>query len=268
MSLSIRILDHGSMHCDLAWLVLKPELTLASRSNPAMPRLWVESPAHSVLIEHPDGRILWDTAPPRDWERRWAVAGNQEYFPYDGVSEDQHLDRQLASVGLGLEAIDIVIVSHLHADHVGNLRALCEAGATPYVTKDELDGALGFDGEFHGAHLKSDYQGLPFVTFSGDEEIVPGVHVLQTPGHTWGTASLQVDLPRSGTMMFTSDAIYRTENYGPPPVGSAIVWDNRQWQSSVEKLRHAATMTDATLLFGHDADQMNELRRKGRWQFD
>lgn len=268
MGIRVQILDHGSMHCDLTWLVLKPELTIASRANPTLPRQWVETPAYTVLIEHSDGRILWDTAPPPNWEHHWAQAGNQEYFPYDTVEEDQFLQNKLKSIGLDLGAIDIVIASHLHGDHVGNLRAVVEAGARPYCTRDELDGATSFDGPYLGAHYKSDYEGLDFETFDGDAELMPGVRLIQTPGHTWGTCSLQVDLPKSGTMLFTSDAVYRTENWGPPSVGSAIVWDARCWAESVEKLRHIATMTDASLHFGHDAEQMRKLREQERWIYE
>lgn len=268
MGIRLRVLDCGSMHCDLTWLVLKPGLTLAGRSAPTLARQWVETPAYAVVIEHPDARILWDTAPPKNWEEHWAAAGTQEYFPYDAHSEEQLLRNKLKSVGLDYDAIDIVVASHLHGDHVGNLKGVVEAGARAYCTRDELDGALGFDGEFLGAHYKSDYVGVDFETFSSDTEVVPGVRLLQTPGHTWGTCSLQVDLPKSGTMIFTSDAVYRTENWGPPTVGSGMVWDSRRWEESVEKLRKIANMTDASMYFGHDAEQMNAMRKRDQWLYE
>ncbi len=268
MSIKLTILDHGNMHCDLTWLVLKGETTLASRSNPAMPRQWVESPTHTVLIEHPDARILWDTSCPADWETRWAVAGNQEYFPYDGHTEDQLFANKLDSLGLGLDAIDVLIMSHLHGDHAGNLREVAGAGAKVYVSKDEFDGAFGFDGPSFGAHIKSDYEGVEFETFSGDLEFVPGVKILQSPGHTWGTCSLQVDLPKSGTMLFTSDAVYCSQNWDPPGYQSAVIWDSRANEASVERLKRVASQNDAFLLFGHDVAQMDALRKSGRWTYE
>jgi N-acyl homoserine lactone hydrolase len=72
--------------------------------------------------------------------------------------------------------------------------------------------------------------------------------------------SLQLDLADSGTMIFTSDAVYMKASYGPPAVGAAIVWDNQAWLRSVEKLRGIAERTNATLVFGHDPDQIGELR--------
>ena len=49
--------------------------------------------------------------------------------------------------------------------------------------------------------------------------------------------SMQVDLPDSGTMIFTSDAVYMGDSYGPPATPAAIVNNLEQFYSSVEKLR-------------------------------
>src|SRR5579875_411777 len=268
MSIKVTVLDHGSMHCDFTWFVLKGGTTLATRSNTELPRRWVESPTFTILVEHSDGRFLWDTSCPADWETRWAIAGNQEYFPYDGATEEQFFVNKLDSLGLTPDAIDAVVMSHLHADHAGNLRLLTDAGVKAYVHKDELDGALAIEGPYQGAHIKSDYEGIEFETFSGDIEFVPGMRILHSPGHSWGTCALQVDLPKSGTMLFTSDSVYHSDNWGPPIAGTAIVWDTVAWESSIERLRKIALRTDATVISGHDGDQMNELRRRGQWVFE
>jgi hypothetical protein len=49
-------------------------------------------------------------------------------------------------------------------------------------------------------------------------------------------------------------------SYGPPAMGAAIVWDNQAWLRSVEKIRNIAERINATLVFGHDPDQIHELR--------
>lgn len=254
------VLACGTMHCDLTWLLLQPGRAITSRANTAKPAEWITCPTHAVLIEHPEGKILWDTSCPRDWETRWAPTGFQEFFPYDNVSDNEYLDARLRQLGMESGDIDIVIMSHLHFDHAGNLRTFADAGTRLICNDKEYEFANGFDGLFKGAHLKTDYEGIRFELVSGDIEIVPGVTVLETPGHTPGCMSLQVDLTDSGTMIFTSDAVYMKASYGPPPVGAAIVWDNQAWLRSVEKLRGIAERTDATLVFGHDPDQINELR--------
>lgn len=87
-----------------------------------------------------------------------------------------------------------------------------------------------------------------------------GVRLLEVPGHTWGTMCLMVDLPNTGTMIFTSDAAYMRESYGPPPVGAAIVYDSLGWLNSIERIRSFATLRDATIIFGHDPTQIKEIR--------
>jgi N-acyl homoserine lactone hydrolase len=57
--------------------------------------------------------------------------------------------------------------------------------------------------------------------------------------------SVQVDLPDTGTMIFTPDAVYMGESYGPPATPAAIVIQEQ---------------TGATMVFGHDAEQVHQLR--------
>ena len=71
---------------------------------------------------------------------------------------------------------------------------------------------------------------------------------------------MKVDLPETGTMIFTSDAIYMGDSYGPPSTPAAIVNDLTAWYASVEKIRGIAQESNATVVFGHDAAQMQTLR--------
>ena len=71
---------------------------------------------------------------------------------------------------------------------------------------------------------------------------------------------MQVDLPDTGTMIFTSDAVYMGDSWGPPATPAAIVNDMEQFYSSVEKLRGIQEQTNATMVFGHDAEQIHQLR--------
>jgi glyoxylase-like metal-dependent hydrolase (beta-lactamase superfamily II) len=101
---------------------------------------------------------------------------------------------------------------------------------------------------------------LDLDTINEDTEILPGVTLLRTPGHTWGTLSLKVDLADAGVMIFASDSVYLKESYGPPPIAAGIVYDTVAWFKSVEKLRQIEQQTDATIVFGHSVAQLDELR--------
>lgn len=256
----VTIVGCGAMHADLTWLMVSPGCTIRPRSRRDEPASWVEVPTHAVLVETGGGTLLWDTSAPRDWEQRWRPTGMQEYFPYDAVSEQEYLDSRLRRLGVGLDEIDYVVLSHLHFDHVGNAQMFRGTPARLVCHQKEYDFGFGFDGPASGGHLKADYADLAWETVSGDTEILPGVTLLEAPGHTAGCMAMQVDLPDSGTMIFTSDAVYLGKAYGPPVVPQAGPYDMAQFLSSVAKLRAIQERTDATMVFGHDAAQMRELR--------
>lgn len=256
----VHVLDCGAMSCDLTWLLLKPGRTIKPRSRKHEPVEWYPCTTYCVLVETPEGRLLWDTSCPRDWETRWEPTGLDEYFPYDQVTEEQYLDSQFSALGLSPSEIDFLVMSHLHFDHAGNVKMFAGGGTKLICNDKEKQFAYGFEGLFTGAHLKTDYEGVEFETVSGDTEILPGVTLIEAPGHTPGTMAMKVDLPETGSMIFTSDAVYMGDSYGPPPVPAAIVNDLSAWYASVEKIRGIAESCNATVVFGHDAGQMAGMR--------
>jgi len=257
---TLSIIPCGAMTADLTWLLLAPGRAIRSRQNKYLPPEWTDVPSHCVLVDTPEGKLLWDTSCPRDWEEHWAPTGLQDFFPYDKVSEEEYLDSRLKQLNLTPGDIDYVVFSHLHFDHAGNAKLFKATDARLICSDVEKEFAFGYEGPFNGAHLKADYEGLEFETVSGDAEFLPGVSFIQTPGHTVGSMSMRVDLPESGTMIFTADAVYRGESFGPPTVPAAIVNNLEQFYSSVEKLRGIAEDTDATVVFGHDPAQISTLR--------
>jgi N-acyl homoserine lactone hydrolase len=260
--MNVHVLETGTMEADLTWLLLKPGRVIKTVQNREEPRAWGHVPTHAVLIEHPEGRILWDTGVPRDWASRWEPTGFDNFFPVldDPEGDKGYLDASLAQLELTPEDIDILVLSHLHFDHAANAK-MFDNGKTRILTSQaELDGVASIQGYSQGAHIVSDFSGLDIGGIAGDDEIVPGVSVIQTPGHTWGTMSLMVDLPEDGPKIFTSDAVYLRDSWGPPAVGAAIVWNNLAWLESVEKLRGIVERTGAEPIFGHDEDQSKLLR--------
>ncbi len=259
--IKLHVLDCGSMSCDLTWLLLKAGRTIRPRADKDRPVEWYPCTTHAVVVETPEGILLWDTSCPRDWETRWAPTGLQEFFPYDQVSEEEYFDSRLAQIGLGVGDIDYVVASHLHFDHAGNMQLFKNSNARLICNDKEKEFAFGYAGAFNGAHLKADYEGLNFETVSGDTEILPGITLIEAPGHTPGTMSMRVDLAESGPMIFTSDAVYLGDSYGPPASPAAIVNDLGAWYASVEKLRGIAEAAGAQMIFGHDAEQLKSMKR-------
>ena len=128
---TVSILPCGAMTADLTWLLLAPGRAIRNRQNKHLPAEWVDVPTHCVLVDTPDGKLLWDTSCPRDWEQRWDPTGLQDFFPYEKVSDDEYLDSRLKQLGLAPGDIDYVVLSHLHFDHAGNLQLFKETNARP-----------------------------------------------------------------------------------------------------------------------------------------
>ena len=260
-SIKVYVQHHGNMMCDYHWLIVSAG-QLANKSNPTTPSTWGPCPTHTVVVDHPDGRLLFDTTCPRDWQQRWTPTVAKEWFPYEDVSSEQYFEERLKQLKLDPSDFKYVAMSHLHLDHAGNLGLFKHTDAKVLVHKKEYQGAISIPGEAMGFHLKADYMmdGLRWIKLTEDTEVMEGVRLFEAPGHTWGTMCLMVDLPNTGTMIFTSDAAYMRESYGPPPAGAAIVWDSLGWLNSIERIRSFADMRDAIIIFGHDPNQIKEIR--------
>ncbi len=162
------------------------------------------------LIHHGEDWMLWDTG----LGDRVAVEPNGEdhFGTHFGVR--QTLASQLAELGLKPDDIRYVALSHLHADHSGNIGLFPKAEFL--IAKSELawarslptpDGVLA---EFIRPLDKAN------INASDDDPYVFGdgtVRILKMPGHTPGHRSLLLKLPKSGTLLITGDLYHTRENY-------------------------------------------------------
>ncbi|MBH0239441.1 MBL fold metallo-hydrolase [Methylobrevis albus] len=131
----------------------------------------------------------------------------------------------LAAIGLGPDDIDIIVVSHTHPDHVGNLRSADGGKAFPRATvyAPEADWEFFVRGEpdlsympvneefrrRFGAAIKRSVEPIAadVVLYQAGDEIVPGLTTLAAPGHTPGMVSFLV---HSGPdqLLLTGDLAY------------------------------------------------------------
>ena len=107
------------------------------------------------------------------------------------------LPSNLANAGVTPDDIDIVIITHLHVDHIGWL----VRDGKPYFPKAtvrfgerDLDQFIRTDNPDGFAKPVIDVLDPAgrIETVSGDDNVAPGVNVLQTPGHTLGHVSVVV----------------------------------------------------------------------------
>ena len=155
-------------------------------------------PCLGYLVDHPDGLILLDTG-----------MGSHPEVDAHYRPRRRGLVTALAGAGVRPDDIALVVNCHLHFDHCGGNPAL---RGRPIVTQRvELESALGTP-EYTLPELV-DSPGLRYERLDGEAEILPGVLVVPTPGHTAGHQSLVVRRP-DGTVVVAGQSHDTATAYG------------------------------------------------------
>jgi glyoxylase-like metal-dependent hydrolase (beta-lactamase superfamily II) len=166
-----------------------------------------------LLIEAPAGRVLVETGV---GERMDEARRAQR-----GVEGDPILPA-LRAAGFDPATIDIVAVSHLHFDHAGGLLTADGQRAFPrarlVAQAEEWTFALGDNPRLTASYDQDELRlvepwGRPESPI-GEEELLPGVMVLRTGGHTGGHQAIVVR-GATGTVAFFGDLAMRPWSANP-----------------------------------------------------
>jgi glyoxylase-like metal-dependent hydrolase (beta-lactamase superfamily II) len=153
-------------------------LHLADVTYPAShPLAGQDGPVLVFAIRHADGLVLVDTG----------VGEGSEWIESNYRPRSRDVRDALAGAKLDPDQVRTVINTHLHFDHCGQNRAF--PGVPIHVQQAELDLALR---EGHTIVEWVDFPEARYEAVEGDREIVEGVSVLATPGHTPGHQSVTV----------------------------------------------------------------------------
>lgn len=153
-------------------------LHLADVSYPAShPLAGQDGPVLAFAIRHPDGIVLVDTG----------VGEGNEWIETNYRPRARGLREALVGAKLDPKDVRAIVNSHLHWDHCGQNRTF--PGVPTYVQQTELDLALR---EGHTVVEWVDFPDARYEPVEGDREIVAGISVLATPGHTPGHQSVTV----------------------------------------------------------------------------
>ncbi len=175
----------------------------------------------------------------------------------------------LEALGIDCARVPYVILTHLHYDHVGNLEKFPEA--TYVVQEAEMAFWTGrYAGRDHFrtivevddiAYLvRGNFEGrLRFV--AGSEEIVPGIEVHRTGGHSAGLQVVRVKTSR-GSVVLASDATHFYANIEQDRPYS-IVSDLPRMYGAFD-LVHALADSSAHMVPGHDPLVMERFPAAGK----
>lgn len=194
-------------------------------------------PVHAWVVRHPDGPILVDTGvgvghPLIDeWYRPQATA----------IGEALH------AVGIDVDDVEAVVLSHLHFDHCGQQAAV---DAPVYVQAAEQEAARA------AGYTVPEWATIPegrMRLVDGDQEIAEGIHLLATPGHTPGHQSVLIEAGGERQLLAGQCAFAAEELRTGVPAGSNL--HDETWEAvarrSLERLRGLAPVT---CHLSHDPD--------------
>ena len=106
------------------------------------------------------------------------------------VEHVMDFEEALSLVDLTPTDVKLVVHTHLMYDHCANSIHLPNAKFV--VQKEELAFALDPHPMFAGAYQRHLFENLPFEVIDGDHELMPGIKLLFTPGHSPGIQSVAV----------------------------------------------------------------------------
>jgi glyoxylase-like metal-dependent hydrolase (beta-lactamase superfamily II) len=263
--MKMHILNLGKMYLDESALVAGIHGGSLRNQNPVAQ--WVDIPVQAVLIEYDGGYLLYDTG----CNIRESLIPDDEDTPspFEGT-EDILLPAQLAKFGIDPADVKYVVMSHLHCDHAGYLYLF--KNAEVIVAEEEFASAMklyGLRGFGPGPYKYADFHDFLTAELNfrllpdpyKDYEIVPGIKAVHFgSGHTFSLTGLFVSLPNSGNFLFTADALYRSENLGPPVRIPGLIFDSLSYVKSANYIAKYAEENNAKIIFGHDAKQFATLK--------
>lgn len=209
------------------------------------------------LIEHPEGRLLWEAGLPSE------LAGHDGWVE-DQAGLSQRLDRtlvdQLAELGLAPDAIDLVAFSHYHSDHVGAAAAF--AGATQLIQRAEAEAAFGPDAAsyFFDPELYAALADAPRRELDGRHDVFGDgrVLLLPAPGHTPGHQVLFLDLRQTGPLLLSGD-LWHFEASRRLRAVPRFNADREQTLASMDRIETFIEQRGATLWIEHSLELFESL---------
>ena len=128
------------------------------------------------------------------------------------AEEIQTLDAGLSKLGLSFGDIDLVILTHLHWDHVAQASRF--PNARFLIQRSELEFAQNPHPSVTWAYCKEFFDGLNFEVINGDTKICEEVSVISSPGHTPGGQSVTIKTAQ-GIAIISGLCTIR-DNFEPP----------------------------------------------------
>lgn len=237
------------------WEVPRNEIIMPESEEIRSRNLRMDIPAYCVYIEHPRiGKILFDTGVSENWKESWPPAMKCLYK----IKYINSLRGKLKELETSPEEIDLLILSHMHYDHAGNVSLFSntKSGRQILVSRAEAETAFAkIENGCDGPYQKKEFYGLPGIGYRLIEEdfsLAEDIHLFIQSGHTPGVIGLRLETEHNGCFLFCSDACYSPLNFGPPTVLPGLITNAEGYLKNMERLREMQKQYHAQMIFAHD----------------
>lgn len=196
--------------------------------GPAGKKFW--NPVYCHFVQTPTHKILVDTGL-CDEER--ATAYHHKCQKRGCLQVHEHLEQRL---GVHPDEIDAIVFTHLHWDHVQNMKRF--RNARYIAPRAEIEMAYNplplyfrtYESGFLG--IEPAYAGCIFEAVDGECEVLPGITMFPTPGHSVGHMGVTV-ATSAGDIVLAGDAIFQERNLEPNPEEGWRHWVPARFVDSV-----------------------------------
>jgi glyoxylase-like metal-dependent hydrolase (beta-lactamase superfamily II) len=207
---TVHTLETGTLRLDGGSMFGSVPKPIWSRSHPADERNRIALAMRVLLIEGEGRRILVDI-------------GVGDKFPpklmdiYAVDHGDHTLERSLANLGLGVEDITDLVLTHLHFDHAGGATRRQGSLLVPrlpraqvYVQRRNWENALRPNPRERASYMPENF--VPLMDagvvrlWDGAQHPWPGIELFTADGHTRGQQLVRVSGPQ-GALYFVADLI-------------------------------------------------------------
>ena len=107
-------------------------------------------------------------------------------------------------------------------------------------------------------------EGVGFETISETTDLAPDLTLFIQAAHTPGVIGMILRTEHSGTIITTSDTLYTADSYqNELPPGGTINATTDEFFENLRRIQAMEKEYNATLLFGHDYDQIIQWSEKG-----
>jgi glyoxylase-like metal-dependent hydrolase (beta-lactamase superfamily II) len=230
-------------------------------------------PIYVWVIEHPEGVIVVDTG---ETARTLAPGYLPWWHPYFKigmrafVESEEEIGPQLRLLGIPLEAVRWLVMTHLHTDHAGGLYHFPDSEIL--VSRTEYELAAGFTGQMRG-YLSNHWpkwfdptliEFAPISVGSFPESFTltraSDVHLVPTPGHTAGHLSVVVEADDI-TYFLAGDTSY-TEEMMLAQVVDGVSLDTQIARQTLARILTYIQNRPTVYLPSHDPNSANRLLNK------